>query len=238
MYLGLTWSLAVEEQFYLTLPFIVRRVSARTLLGLSVLTIVAAPFARLLANRLISPLSAYTVVRTDALMFGVLAAIVVRRVGSADVFGKHTQALLIAAYALLGAVLLIFTKRGRNHESVQMDTVGYSVLAAFYCCLLLLAISPRDNPLRALLRCNVLIRLGSVAYSVYLLHWTLLCGAYYLMTGAPPHLKQFKDLEPVVVALALTFGIAAVSWRYFEQPLIATGHRFRYKALSIAAHSE
>lgn len=35
-YLAATWSLAVEEQFYLTLPFVVRKVSTRTLTTLSV----------------------------------------------------------------------------------------------------------------------------------------------------------------------------------------------------------
>ncbi len=238
-YLGLAWSLAVEEQFYLTLPLIVRRVSVRALTSFGVVTIITAPIVRLLAARYIGPLAPYTLVfcRADALMLGVLAAILVRRSRGGDIAGKHTRAILLSAASFLGAVLLIFIKRGWGPYSFAISTAGYSVLAAFYCCLLLLAISPRENPFRSLLRCGPLMKLGSVAYCVYLVHGLILNGTYFLMTKDPPHLKHPRDLIPMLISLMLTFAVAAISWRYFEQPLIAAGHRFRYKALSIAAHS-
>ena len=237
-YLAATWSLAVEEQFYLTLPFVVRKVSTRTLTTLSVATIVAAPFIRMLAARFVSLLAVYTVVRFDALMFGVLAAIAVRRAGSGDVFGKHTRVLLTSAASLLAIALMIFTKRGWNHESSAMNTAGYSVIAAFYCCLLLLAVAPRDNPLRGLLRCRGLIKLGTIAYCVYLVHAPMLSGTYRLLSHRPPHLERLEDLGPLLLAFALTFAIAAISWRYFERPLIAVGHRFLYKVSSVASKPE
>lgn len=237
-YLPATWSLAVEEQFYLTLPFIVRKVSTRTLISLNVAMIVAAPFFRLFAARVVGMYAPYTLVHFDGLMFGVLAAIAVRRAGTSDVFGKHTLALLTVSASLLCITLLVFIKRGWNKESYAMNIVGYSVIAAFYCCLLLLAIAPRDNLLRALLRQKVLIMLGTAAYCVYLVHVPMLYGISYLLTHRAPHLEQFKDFGPLMVALALTFAIAAFSWRYFEQPLIAAGHNFLYKFSSVPAHTE
>ena len=238
IFLSVTWSLAVEEQFYLTLPFIVRKVSTGTLLRLSVITIVTAPFIRLFAARFVGPLAPFTLVRFDALMFGVLAAIAVRRAGTSDVFGRHTRVLLTGSATLLGTALLIFIERGWGSESLAMNTVGFSALAAFYCCLLLLAIAPRDNPFRALLRCKPLMKLGTLAYCVYLVHLPVLSGTCWLLTHHGPHLERLKDFGPLLLGLALTVGIAAISWRYFEQPLIAAGHRFRYKTLSVAAHAD
>jgi peptidoglycan/LPS O-acetylase OafA/YrhL len=46
--LGATWSLAIEEQFYLTLPIVVRRVSGRVLWRLLLGAVVAAPLLRIL----------------------------------------------------------------------------------------------------------------------------------------------------------------------------------------------
>jgi len=236
IYLGATWSLAVEEQFYLTLPLLVRKVSTRALLILSLITIVSAPLIRPISARFVGHYAPYTLVtsRADALMYGVLVAILVRKTGTSNVLGRHTRALLTTFAALLGTMLLVFIKRGWNQESVAMNTVGYSAIAAFYCCLLLLAIAPVDNPFRVLLRSKPLTKLGTVAYCVYLIHSPLLDGIYYLFERRTPRLLTFADFAPWSLSLALTFVVASISWRYFEQPLIAVGHSFRYKALSVA----
>src|SRR5260370_8388880 len=80
--LAVTWSLAVEEQFYLTLPLVIRFLDRRALLRFILFAIVAAPLLRLFFfHRDPAHLFAwYTLMpcRADALLLGVLGAIAAR----------------------------------------------------------------------------------------------------------------------------------------------------------------
>ena len=78
--IAITWSLAVEEQFYLTLPAIIRWISSRVLPGILIAGIVAAPLLRLLLLLKLKSSAAgavYTLLpcRMDALLIGVLVVL-------------------------------------------------------------------------------------------------------------------------------------------------------------------
>src|SRR5882762_114777 len=74
--LVITWSLAIEEQFYLTLPLLVRFLSPKRLLTLVCVVIVAAPLLRLTLTLMWPghPWAAFALLpcRADSLMLGVL----------------------------------------------------------------------------------------------------------------------------------------------------------------------
>lgn len=85
-WVGITWSLAIEEQFYPIFPFAVFFLSRRSLLLTALAGIAAAPVLRDVFERLYGHWYAPYVLlpsRMDSLMFGVLTAIIVR----------HTRAL-------------------------------------------------------------------------------------------------------------------------------------------------
>src|ERR1700687_2454964 len=75
-WLGATWSLAVEEQFYLTLPFLIKYVKPRRLRYLLGIVILFAPVFRTLLRLFVTHGEVGTYVlmpsRADALMLGVL----------------------------------------------------------------------------------------------------------------------------------------------------------------------
>jgi peptidoglycan/LPS O-acetylase OafA/YrhL len=66
----------------------------------------------------------------------------------------------------------------------------------------------------------MLVWLGSVSYSLYLLHPSMLLLAEYLLRGL-----QLPALYAAVLATALTLGIADLSFRYLETPFIQWGKR-------------
>jgi peptidoglycan/LPS O-acetylase OafA/YrhL len=70
--------------------------------------------------------------------------------------------------------------------------------------------------------------LGSIAYGVYLLHVTLLELCLILLRGQSHRIQNPGDLACVVLAIALTLGTCAVSWKYFEKPPLKLGHAFKY----------
>jgi peptidoglycan/LPS O-acetylase OafA/YrhL len=225
MFLGPTWSLSVEEQFYLTLPFVVRNVRMRTLGILCCCTIGIAPLVRWWAFRHIGPLAPYTLVvcRADSLMFGVLAAIAIRKRGAGDIFGKATTRILILSTGVFGGTACVLAIANQGIGTSAMSTVGFSVLAAFYTSLLLLALSPRPSLYREWLRIGALVKLGTVAYCVYLIHLPVLAVTNFISA----RWGGISSLSPFFGALAgllCTLALAAVSWRFMEKPLISIGH--------------
>jgi len=95
-FLSITWSLAVEEQFYLILPAIVRISSTKTLTWLAAAAFLAAPATRIFlyasGNHYFGP---YVLLpcRADALACGLLIAILMRNQVSARWAHGHTRAL-------------------------------------------------------------------------------------------------------------------------------------------------
>lgn len=236
--LVITWSLAVEEQFYLFLPLLVRVVSRRRLPIVLCILIVSAPLLRTLlfylypipaVGNVYAPNYVLMPCRADALFLGVLCAYAVRR---ADVLAalKNHQRLLYAAFVLLlaGVITLAFTYPERS--GVVMNTGGYTLLALFYSCLLLVVVTGTRGPLVALTRFTPLRRLGILAYGVYLFHYFLLyfLGAIFLPNASMIYPGRASIFVLEVFALGSTLVLAHLSWEYFESGLVRKGHTFKY----------
>lgn len=230
--LAITWSLAVEEQFYLTMPLVIRWLSPGGLLRFVLAGICCAPALRLTIYLLWpqSLIAAYvlTPCRADALLLGVLAAILLRdpqwrrRMERAQVFWAVAFPILFLGLALL-------TWKAPNLASPLEVTVGYTWLDLFYFCLLLYALSQPKSRISEGLRMQPLRWLGSIAYGTYLIHDLILGTLFAIGWRGAPAVHGFWTLFVVFVSLALTLGLARLSWTFFERPLIKIGHRLHYE---------
>ncbi len=230
--LTVTWSLAVEEQFYLTLPLLIRRVSARSLALLLPATIVLVPIIRTIifyeyrngaaADAGLMPC------RADALLLGVLCALVFRNDRAWEWIKMRARLLWWFLLLLISGIMGLTVGNNSNQNSLLFCSVGYTWMALFYTCLLLLALSDPKNVLSKLLRLSGLRWLGSIAYGVYLFHVTVLELCQILLRGRIEGISNIKSFSIVVLSIALTLAICAASWKYFELPLVKRGHAFRY----------
>jgi peptidoglycan/LPS O-acetylase OafA/YrhL len=230
--LSITWSLAVEEQFYLALPLVVRFFPGRKLVTLLLLGICAAPLLRtaILHTFADSTLAAYVLMpcRADALLLGVLAAVLLRDAAWKERIAK-AKLFFAVAFPMLLLGLLYFTKSASWISSPILDTVGLTWIACFYVCILLFALTRPAGWLSRILRNSSLGWLGTIAYGVYLFHQTVLGLIYGFRGGFVFNAGQAGDVFPILAALALTIVIARVSWVYFERPLVQLGHRLKYE---------
>lgn len=138
-----TWSLAVEEQFYLTLPCIVRLVSRKYLAYVFGAGILLAPILRMLCfQRWPHNTVAYHVLmpsRADALLLGVLGAMAIRDLRVNQWLRSHGRTLFaILLIFVIGFVLL--TKYSVSHPFLVISA-GYSWLALLYLCIILYAVT-------------------------------------------------------------------------------------------------
>jgi peptidoglycan/LPS O-acetylase OafA/YrhL len=234
--LGVTWSLAVEEQFYLTLPLLIRVVSPRRLIFWVTGAIAAAPALRILCHTM-WPVHQYSWVylmpcRADALLLGVLGAMALRSPRWREQIEKHRGVLLGAMLVLLLGVVVLLKippdSRGRPYGS-EMLTVGFTWLALLYLAIILYAQIARDGWISRCLRWRWLMWLGSIAYGMYLLHGFILAIISGLIWGKIPQGgPSLGEWGATILSLAITLGLCQVSWVYFEHPLIRLGHRHPY----------
>jgi peptidoglycan/LPS O-acetylase OafA/YrhL len=229
-WLGPTWSLAIEEQFYLLLPVLVRLVPPPRLPAVLAFGILAGPLSRLALLTFHSRgfFAAYVLMpgRADALLLGVLAAWAWRRDGVRAALQRHAGALHATLVVLL-AGLVVLAVRGENAFSRTMQIAGYSWLALTYVVVLALALGAPRGPVAAVARWRWLGLLGTISYAVYLLHHPVL-RLVYGFAGAPIAVASLRGVALMVLAVVLTLALAALSWRYFEGPIVRWGRSFRY----------
>src|SRR5882762_6061266 len=226
--LGVTWSLAVEEQFYLTLPLLIRFLDRRTLLRFMLVAIAGAPLLRAFFFHHDSgnffPWYTLMPCRADSLLLGVLGAIVLREPGWRGwLLDRRRFVLLAIAILLLGVGYLGW--RAPSHHDALMATVGFTWLALTYLAFLLYALLYRDSWISHCLRWSWLRGLGVIAYGTYLFHDFFL-GLFF---GRTPWLRSWQDAGLSIIVLFVTINFCRWSWVYFEKPLVKIGHRTGYE---------
>ena len=232
-WLSVTWSLAIEEQFYLTLPFIIWRVKPGRLPYVLAIVALAAPVLRALLyfnlpNRDLS-LATYvlTPCRTEGLMLGVAAALFVRRPDGWELLMKHKR-LLYRSLIVLSIGMVLLTLFVRRMGTVSMASISYTWVALFYLCVLLIGVSQKTSLLSRLLRNRALMALGGIAYGTYLFHPVIHNLCYRLIRHGEARLLNLADVGTGLLALVITLTIARLSWSYFEKPLVKRGHKYSY----------
>jgi peptidoglycan/LPS O-acetylase OafA/YrhL len=230
--LVMTWSLAVEEQFYLTVPLYIRALSRRWLVRVLLIGICGAPVLRTLLLHFGSDTSVgiYTMMlcRSDALLLGVLAALLLRD----EHWRERFRNAGVAFYTCIPVFLLglgFLTMRAWNLTTSIMKTVGYTWVGLFYVTILLFVLTRRESFLSKCLRKKWLCWLGTLAYGIYLFHIGILYLLFGLIWGHAPKITGGATLAVTLAAMAATLLLAALSWRYFEQPLIRMGRRSNFE---------
>jgi peptidoglycan/LPS O-acetylase OafA/YrhL len=230
--IAISWTLAIEEQFYLTLPCVIRFVRRSVLpyvFGAGII------FAFLLRVSLIiwlpqakSALYMLLPCRMDSLLLGAFAAYMLRK---REVWNwlVEQRKWLWRIFGLLFLGLAYFLAHSLP-TSIPTATIGYDWLAFFYLTALVLAVTDPQSFLGRALRWRWLMGLGTIAYCVYLIHAPVYFLTFGLiMNNVNPKLATFTDFALTLLALALTIGIAKLSWRFSEKPLVQLGHSLHYE---------
>lgn len=200
-----TWSLAVEEQFYLIYPailFAFRKLSRFRLLAIvSAILAASLAFAFWLVGR--SPEAAFYLLpsRMWELMLGAVVALGGAGAPRSDLL---RNLLAAAGLAMIGCAVFLFSK----------DTLFPGAAALVPClgaALIIHAGQSGQTYVGRLLGSPPLVFVGLLSYSLYLWHWPLFVFASYF---SPQPLGAAADCA----LAALSFGMAWISWRFVESP--------------------
>jgi peptidoglycan/LPS O-acetylase OafA/YrhL len=229
--IAITWSLAVEEQFYLTLPAIIRWISPRVLPRLLLVGIVIAPLLRLallIGLKSEAQGAVYTLLpcRMDALLIGVLLALLLRRASFREFIAGHVR-WVWGGLSVLTIGMIYFNYLGEANP-FPTASFGYTWIAIFYATILVLALTQSTSFLARFLRNRWLRGLGVIAYGTYLIHVVVFTIVMTLLRGHTNIHWSFGDLATTLFSIALTIGIAQTSWLIYEKQFVRWGRKLNY----------
>jgi peptidoglycan/LPS O-acetylase OafA/YrhL len=199
-----TWSLAVEEQFYIALPILLLllwRGGPRVVLGsLAGLAVLSFGLAALLGPE--RPTATFYLIQTRAweLLAGVIAALVFDRVQLA---GRTGPVLATMGLGLVVAGIMFIPAAAVWPGPWTMVPVLGAALVMLY--------GHHASVGGWLLRLAPVVALGVISYSAYLWHQPIL--GFLAIAGQRP-----DSAVEIAAVVAATLSVAAVSWRLIEQP--------------------
>jgi peptidoglycan/LPS O-acetylase OafA/YrhL len=199
-----TWSLSVEEQFYIFLPvFMILLCRNRTALISILIAIFVISLGLCIAITPVSHTATFFLFpfRAWELLGGVLLAIYGYQRGDN---WQHSAWLSWLGIAMLAAAV-VFVEPGPSFPGIQavLPVLG---------TLLILYNGRQVNYVNRALSTPLVVFIGLISYSLYLWHWPVVTLSRYYRDGAGGTVET-------IGWMALAFVLAYLSWRFVEQPV-------------------
>jgi peptidoglycan/LPS O-acetylase OafA/YrhL len=220
-----TWSLAIEEQFYVVWPLLlslILRLRASRRVHVAVVTLLVVTAVGWVLHQSAADVDADrlyygTDTRAPAILFGVLAAFALQRVVPSRLSrrrgvpsGLTTHTLNVAGpLALFGVVAVMCTTSSADASLFRGRLLLFAAVST--ALLGIIVCSPR-GPLTRVLDCRPLRTIGVLSYGLYLWHWPVFL---FLSAGRTGLTGSALLAERLIV----TIGLAAASYRLVELPL-------------------
>ncbi len=201
-----TWSLAIEEQFYLIWPAAMIMLSAARARKVMVAALLAAPFVRVASYFLIpawrGPAAYQFHDRYDMLAAGCLLALCWDDPRLQGLLRRHRRPLLAACCL---AILAMEAVTAHSRSAAFLLTAGYSIEAVALAGIVATSIAGVSSSTGRVLNCPVMVHVGLVSYSLYLWQQMFTVAAVGPFTTVP-------------LGLLAAVCCAELSWHLVERP--------------------
>lgn len=214
-----TWSLAIEEQFYVVWPLVfvlvarlgtARSDATKILVAASTLAVTAFAAAQLLYDPADAARVYYgTDTRVGAILVGAALAAGLRRVGPV---GSRRGRAALEVLAVVSAIGLAVAWSRLEGTSTLLYRGGLVACAIATAAVIAAAVHPQRGLVARGLSWAPLRGLGVISYGVYLWHWPI----YVVLS---PERVDLTGRPLLAVRIAVTVAVAVVSYRLVERPI-------------------
>jgi peptidoglycan/LPS O-acetylase OafA/YrhL len=207
-----TWSLGVEEQYYVLYPLFligswrlgIRKIVVM-LIVVAILSLIASQWA--VIN---NPSASFYLLPTRAweLLVGGFVGFYLIKNASSTVITKYNQLGSAVGLLMIGASVFLFNK--------STPFPGIFALVPVIGTAFVIIFANQDTLVGWLLGRKLLVGIGLISYSAYLWHQPVLAFArYYLLSDL--------SIVGALAAITLTFALAMQTWQFIEQPFRRNG---------------
>lgn len=222
-----TWTLALEEQLYVLLPFVFflapRRYWAPILIGVALTAVV---LRGLVLTSGVAPIWGLVILptRADVLVVGVIAAIIFKDrnidLSRFDFTLRCAPVVLLFTTVLLALIDPV--------ERLLFNVFGPLFVSAGFACLLVAMV--RGAPEAKRFESRFFCFFGHISYCVYLTHLMVLGLMHGLILGAKPSLGSVDQWLVTVAGLVVAVGVGWLLTTLIEAPLTAYGRSWKWSA--------
>ena len=230
-----TWSLAIEEQFYLIWPLVAAFAlvwrcvrPSRFAIGCAIAAIASAVWMAVLFEAGASTTRLYygTDTRAQALLLG--AAFGAAGVGHRFLRSARTRRF-VSTVGLAGFVGIVICFLAVDDRTTLLYTGGFALAAVCAMALITDAAQPDPSPLGRVLGILPLVWIGRISYGIYLWHWPIVL----ILT---PARVGVSGVALFGIRVAVTLVVALASYVLVEKPIRSGAlHGWRFWTLVPAA---
>jgi peptidoglycan/LPS O-acetylase OafA/YrhL len=224
-WLNHTWTLAIEEQFYIFFPLLVRFLKEKALVIACFILIALSVFTRYYLSLKLPDNTinwGNTVSNLDFLSAGALLAIGIRRIEPEKIIR-----VLWIAFALFVVAFWLLTHKPFSGPIYLTNLHGqffFIGLLLFAAITVLGLVINKARVLQLLFENKAAVYVGKISYGLYLYHYP-----FFLLTD---HYCRQWGIKNVFVVVALKFigsvVVAALSFRFFESRILKWKAHFKY----------
>lgn len=223
-----TWSLAVEEQYYILFPLFLLLIWGLRRRWILISFVLIAGISLCLSQwgAYNKPSATFFLLPTRGWELAVGATIAFYFIYRPNtLYSFRFQKVINEIFGLIGVLMLVYTVHSFDGRTpfpsfyALVPTIGTGLIILF---------SSSDTIVGRLLGTRVLVTIGLISYSAYLWHQPLLAFARQVSLTEPSE-------EFLLGIVVITFPIAYLSWRYVEYPFRKKGKYTRKRIFQISA---
>ncbi len=234
--MAVTWSLAIEEQFYLMWPAMVyytrRETLIKTGLGIIFLSIVLRILGVLFWNNTAQMTSFFyfnTFTRFEELVFGALLASLFANPDWRERIRQFSLPIFLFSFSIFIALCVyMFPGLIPYYSNLPLTLWSYTLIPLFSASLIAILVTyPENSLVRILFRNRILTFFGKYSYSMYLLHMPVA-----LLLLDPLYNMRIRGWKMYVAYIVLTYAITALgsllTWNLLEKHMLNLKKHFEF----------
>lgn len=226
-----TWSLAVEEQFYLVWPVTILLIrKPKILLTIAILTLLFIVVARYMVwiyqVEDLAYSSLYTFTRIDGLCIGSIVALLMRI--NPGFLKKYTLIIvLLMAVVNFG---FYFINNQQSFTLPYLAFAGYTTFAVLFGILVYEAVSGESTVIQFLFNNGLLKFFGKISYGLYVYHWPVYILLFsffreFIIRNINTSYR-FAETGSGIIVTVLAVILSLISYKYFENPFLKLKPRY------------